>query len=102
MMKTLIAAVALTIATPAAAQQQHAQHQALNHAQHHGTDHAQHQGTNHARHQGMDHGAKDKGCCDHEPGKPMKCCEAAMKAGKKMECCDKANAAKGQHQGMKH
>ena len=89
-MKTFIAAIALTIAFRAAAQQS-AQHQ----------QHAQHQGMDHSQHKGMDHGKEHKGCCEHKSGdgKPMKCCEEAMKAGKKMECCDKA---KGQHSGMKH
>ena len=97
-MKTFIAAVALTIAFPAAAQQTGQQQ----HAQHQGMNHAQHQGMNHAQHQGMDHGKEHKGCCDHKgnDGKPMKCCEAAMKSGKKMACCEKAG--QGQHQGMKH
>ena len=80
-MKILIAAVALTIAFPAAAQQ--AAHQ----------QHAQHQGMDHIQHQVMDHGNEQNDCCK------MKCCEKARKAGKKMECCDKA---KGQHSGMKH
>ena len=90
-MKTFIAAVALTIAFPAAAQQAAHQHQ----------QHSQHQGMDHSQHKGMDHGKEHKGCCDHKSGdgKPMKCCEEAMKAGKKMACCDKA---KGQHEGMKH
>ena len=71
-MKTLIAAIALTIALPAAANIQAAQPHA-----------------GHSQHQGMDHG-KDKGCCDHKgaDGKPMECCEKGMKDGK-MECCDK-------------
>jgi hypothetical protein len=83
-MKTFIAAIALTIAFPAAAQQS-AQHQ----------QHAQHQGMDHSQHKAMDHGkdGKDaKGCCD------MKCCDEAKKAGKKMKCCDKAADQKG----MKH
>ena len=84
-MKTLIAAIALTIAFPAAAQQS-AQHQ--QHAQHQGG----HQGMDHSQHQGMDHSKDGKGCCD------MKCCDEAKKSGKKMKCCDKA----GDHKGMKH
>lgn len=83
-MKTLIAAVALTIAFPAAA-----------HAQQH-NNHAQHQGMDHGQHKGMDHGKEHKDCCDHKgsDGKPMKCCQEAMAGGKKMACCDKADHAK--------
>ena len=93
-MKTFIAAIALTIAFPAAAQQNA-------HAQHQGMDHSQHKGMDHSQHQGMDHGKEHKGCCDHKSGdgKKMKCCDDAMKAGKKMKCCDKAG---GEHSGMKH
>ena len=82
-MKILIAAIALTVAFPAAAQQA-----------------AQ---ADHAQHKGMDHGKEHKDCCDHKnpDGTPMKCCADAMKSGKKMECCDKAKG-QGQHQGMKH
>jgi hypothetical protein len=83
-MKTLIAAIALSVAFPAAAQQ----------AAQHG---------DHAQHKGMDHGKEHKDCCDHKnkDGTPMKCCAEAMKSGKKMDCCDKSKG-KDQHSGMKH
>ena len=81
-MKTLIAAIALTIALPAAANAQAAQH------------------GDHAQHQGMDHGKEHKDCCNHKnaDGTPMACCKEA-KDGKKPPCCDKH--AKGQHGGHK-
>jgi len=62
-MKTFIAAIALTIALPAAAHAQNAQ-----------------AGENHAQHQGMDYGKEQKDCA-------MNCCKA--KEAKKMACCDK-------------
>ena len=93
-MKTFIAAIALTIALPAAANAQAAQH---------GDHNAQHEG-NHAQHQGMDHGKEHKDCCDHKGanGKSMDCCKE--KQGK-MDCCDKhEQQGKAAHAGhtMKH
>ncbi len=71
-MKTLIAAIALTIALPAAANAQNA-----------GT------GDPHAQHQGMDHGKEHKDCCKHKnaDGSAMNCCKE--KESKKMACCEK-------------
>ncbi len=87
-MKTLIAAIALTIAIPAAANAQSAKQQG-----------------SHGQHRGMDHGKDDKGCCAGKGGKAMKCCDKAAKEGKKMGCCSKGDQ-KGheQHSGhqMKH
>ena len=78
-MKTLIAAIALTIALPAAANAQNAGA---------GDPQAQHQG-NHAQHEGMDHGKEHKDCCKHKnaDGSTMNCCKE--KEGKKMACCAK-------------
>jgi hypothetical protein len=77
-MKFLIAAVALTIAVPAAAQ--HAGH----------AQPAAHAG--HDQHKGMDHGKDHKDCCNHKnkDGTPMKCCQEM--AGKKPDCCEKAKS----------
>jgi hypothetical protein len=90
-MKTLIAAIALTIALPAAAQT---------------GGHSQHQGMDHSQHKGMDHGKEHRDCCEHKDaaGKPMECCAKAAKEGKKMPCCDKHEQAKDAHSGhnMKH
>ncbi len=74
-MKTFLAALALTIAMPAAAPAQSSQG---NHAAH-------------AQHQGMDHGKEHKACCEHKgsDGKPMKCCEKMGQQAKKMACCEK-------------
>jgi hypothetical protein len=82
-MKTLIAAFALTIAFPATGQQ------------------APH--SDHAQHQSGDHGKEHRNCCEHKnkDGTPMKCCADAMKSGKTPECCEKAKSH-DQHQGMKH
>lgn len=79
-MKSLIFALALSVAAPAAAQS------ADPHAGH--DSHEQH-----------------KDCCDHKSpdGTPMKCCEKAGEDGKKMACCEKhegkddAHAGHGQH-----
>ena len=81
-MKMFVAAIALAIAVPAAAQGQ--QNQPVDHSQH-GQPAGDHEG----------HGKKD-GCCDHEgDGKKMDCCAKAKAAGKKMECCDKQASQKG-------
>ena len=81
-MKTIISALALIVALPAAANAQATQPDA------------------HAQHQGMDHGKEHKDCCEHKnaDGTPMKCCAEAMKDGKKMACCDK-HGEKGEHAG---
>ncbi|MDP9413155.1 MAG: hypothetical protein M3Q08_03490 [Pseudomonadota bacterium] len=87
-MKTLIAAIALTIAIPAGVNAQSAQQQ-----------------DKHDQHQSMDHGKEHKGCCEGKGGMAMKCCDKAAKEGKKMGCCSKGDQ-KGheQHSGhqMKH
>lgn len=91
-MKTFIAAMALVVALPAAANAQGAGH---------ADPHAQHGGS-HEQHKGMDHG---KECCDHKTadGKPMNCCKG--KEGKAHACCDKKDQkghdAHAGH-GMKH
>ena len=93
-MKTFIAAIALTIALPVAANAQNTQP----------ADHAQHQG-NHAQHQGMDHGKEHKDCCKHKNADAgaMNCCKE--KEGKTMACCAKHDG-KGHDphagQAMKH
>ncbi len=89
-MKTLIAAIALTIAIPAAANAQSAQQQGKP-----------------DQHQGMDHGKEHKGCCEGKggDGMAMKCCDKAGKEGKKMGCCSKGGQkGREQHSGheMKH
>jgi hypothetical protein len=87
-MKTFIAAIALTIALPAAANAQGAP-----------------AADQHAHHQGMDHGKEHKDCCEHKgaDGKVMDCCKE--KDGKKPSCCEK-HGQKGHdaHSGhkMKH
>lgn len=91
-MKTIIAAIALTIALPAAANAQAAQQ----------GDHSQHQG-NHGQHKDMDHQKDHKDCCKHKnaDGSAMDCCKE--KNGKLPECC-KGHDQKGHdaHSGMKH
>ncbi len=81
-MKLFIAAAALLVAMPAAAQTQPAAH-----AEHHG------------EHKGMDHGKDHKGCCEHKnaDGTPMDCCKPA-KDGTRPACCDKHDA-KADHKG---
>ena len=90
-MKILIAAVALTIAVPAAAQTGQA---ANPHAAHQG-DHGKH-GTDHGKHGGSGHEGH-KNCCEHKTadGKRMDCCDKAKAAGGKMECCEKNAQQKG-------
>jgi hypothetical protein len=84
-MKTFIAAIALTIALPAAANAQ-------------GAD-------PHAQHKGMDHGKEHKDCCKHKSadGSAMDCCKE--KDGKQMDCCEehdqKGHDANAGHS-MKH
>jgi hypothetical protein len=82
-MKIIIAAIALTIAVPAAANTQAA---------------AAHQ--DHSQHKGMDHGKDHKDCCKHKnaDGSAMDCCKE--KDGKKPACCEKHDQ-KGQHSGHK-
>jgi hypothetical protein len=83
-MKTLIAAAALIVALPAAA---NAQAAPPAHAEHHGDKH------------GSGHGEEHKDCCKHKnaDGTPMDCCKPA-KDGKRAACCDK-NDAKAEHDG---
>jgi hypothetical protein len=68
-MKFLIAAAALVIAAPVAAQTAPA---------------------NHAEHGSEEHKGEHKGCCDHKnaDGKPMDCCKPPL-TGKSAPCCDK-------------
>lgn len=80
-MKTIISALALIIAAPAAAQTA-APAPESGHQHHKGMDHSQHKGMDHSKHQ-MD-------CC--KDGKHKECCEQAMKDGKKMPCCDQVEA----------
>ena len=83
-MKTFIAAIALTIALPAAANAQNAP-----------------AADPHAQHKGMDHGKEHKDCCKHNnaDGTPMDCCKE--KDGAKMACCEK-HAKKGHDQHSGH
>ena len=86
-MKTIIAAVALVIALPAAANAQAAQ-----------PGHADH----HADHKGMDHGKEHKDCCKHKnaDGTPMDCCKPG-KDGKMAACCEKHAEKQDAHAGHK-
>lgn len=89
-MKTIIGAIALLIAAPAAAQTAtatdphagHAQHQQ---GQHGGQDHSQHQQGQHSDHKSMD-------CC-----KDGKCCKKMSQQGKKMACCEHGEQKAGAH-----
>lgn len=83
-MKFLIAAIAMTIAVPAAAAGDP-------HNGHAPADHANHTPAEHAAHQ-----AAKADCCKEKDadGSMKDCCEAAAK-GQKMACCDKHD----QHQG---
>ena len=89
-MKTIIAAVALVIALPAAANAQSVDSQSA---------HANH-GQDHAQHEGMDHGKEHKDCCEHKnaDGTPMDCCKPA-KDGKAMACCAKHEKQQADHSG---
>jgi hypothetical protein len=82
-MKILIAAAALIVALPAAANAQTSQ-----------PAHAEH-----GEHKGTDHGREHKDCCEHKnaDGTPMSCCKEG-KDGKRPACCDK-HAAKAEHSG---
>jgi hypothetical protein len=86
-MKILIAAAALIVALPAAANAQAAQ-----------PAHAEHK-------HGSGHGEEHKDCCKHKnaDGTPMDCCKPA-KDGKRAACCDKhdAKAEHGGHDMSKH
>lgn len=94
-MKMMLAAIAMTIASPAVAQtaapaDAHAQH--AQHAQHASqtgaADHAAHM--EHANgHEGHDMAG---GCCEKDADARMACCEKMKAEGKKMACCDKAAA----------
>ena len=90
-MKTLIGAIALTLAIPATAQtlpaatHPHAGHQTM--------DHSQHKGMNHSRH-----------AAKHEC---KECCEKMKQQDGKMACMDKKDGAKAaapaaQHSGHAH
>ena len=69
-MKTLISAIALTLAVPAFAQTAPA-----------ADPHAQHQGMDHSQHQQGKHDCKD-------------CCDKMKQSGGKMDCMDKKGEAK--------
>jgi hypothetical protein len=83
-MKTLISAIALTLAVPAFAQTAPA-----------ADPHAQHQGMDHSQHQQGKHDCKE-------------CCDKMKQSGGKMECMDKKGDAKsaapasGGHEGHAH
>ena len=83
-MKILIAAAALIVALPAAANAQQAQ-----------PAHAEHGG----EHKGMDHGKEHKGCCEHKnaDGSPMDCCKPG-KEGARPACCEK-HSGKSEQEG---
>ena len=83
-MKLLIAAAALVIAAPAAAQTAPA--------------HAAH-----SEHKGEEHkGGEHKGCCEHKnaDGSLMDCCKTG-EDGKPAACCDK-HAGSGEKHGASH
>ena len=87
-MKHLLSAIALVIATPAAAQSAPAQgHQG--HAGH--GQHAQHQGEGQGQHrqQGGQQGNAPRGdcCADRNGNGRMDCCEAMAEAGDRRGCC---------------
>lgn len=97
-MKTIISALALVLAVPAAAQttapvapshSEPAQHGGMNHAQHQG-----HQGMDHSQHQGMDHSQHQGTCCKGEDHQA--CCEKAKADGKAMPCCQDGSGKPGQ------
>ncbi len=97
-MKSMLFAIALTIASPALAQSaapadDHNAHTASA-AQAAAADHSAHIATSsedpHAGHQ------MPGGCCDKmEPGAAMPCCEKMKAAGKEMDCCAKEADASG-------
>ena len=78
-MKIWIAAIALTVASPAFAQT------ADPHAGHHQAQHEEHE--------------QHKDCCEGKDGARMECCEKAMKDGKKMACCEKHEGKADAHAG---
>lgn len=101
-MKYFLSAIALVIATPAAAQtapaqdhQGHAQHQ--QHGQHQG--HAQHQ--QHQQQGGQPGHAPQGDCCaDRNGNGRMDCCERTAEAGDRRGCCAQpAPAAQPQRPG---
>lgn len=83
-MKMFLAAIAMTIAVPAAAQTGQAAPTA-DHSQHakHGADHARH---------GQDRAKHD--CCEKAADGTMKCCDKAKAADAKMSCCAKMGQQK--------
>ncbi|RIX29273.1 hypothetical protein [Sphingomonas edaphi] len=98
-MKTLIGAIALTLAIPATAQtlpaatDPHAGHQTMDHSQHKAMDHSQHKAMDHSRH-----------AAKHEC---KECCEKMKQQDGKMACMDKKDGAKAaapaaQHSGHAH
>ncbi len=78
-MKFLIAAAALVIAAPVAAQTAPAEH---------------------GEHHGQEHKGEHKDCCEHKQadGTPMDCCKPG-KDGKRAACCDKHKDAGNEHAG---
>ena len=79
-MKTLIAAIALTIAFPVAAQTAPGGH----------TDHA----APAAGHEGHEQHSDHKDCCKKADGAMNECCEK-MKDGASMACCEKHEKSEG-------
>lgn len=92
-MKMLIAAIALTVASPALAQTA----PAANHAGHGAASGQAH--TGHADtpvsdpHTGHDITGGKMACCEKAPDGTMACCAKMKAAGKTMPSCDKAKAA---------
>lgn len=79
-MRMMLAAIAMTVASPALAQNAAP---ADAHAQHGTAAHAQHTG-----HAGHDMG----GCCEKDAKGKMACCEKMKANGKEMTCCEKPAA----------
>lgn len=96
-MKLMLAAIALTIASPALAQtaapaDAHADH-AAHTAQAASADHSAHGTASNADpHAGHE---MSGGCCEKMGDAKMPCCEKMKAAGKKMDCCEKQDATSG-------
>ena len=103
-MKMLLTAIALTIASPVAAQTAGPADAHAGHAAGQSAQHGQPEG-NHASHAGADEHAQHKmdgKCCDKmADGKMMDCCEK-MKAAGKMPCCDHKQEKSGAQGGHSH
>lgn len=83
-MKMMLAAIAMTIASPAFAQTAPADAHAQHTGQQGTADHSQHSG-----HEGHDMAG---GCCEKNADGKMACCEKMKAEGKTMACCEKAAA----------